>query len=283
MAHTVLVADDSKTIRRVAEIVFAQQGDYRLITATSGEEAIVKAREVKPDLVLADHNMPGKDGYEVARALVPEGLQVVLMTGSSAPYDEGKAMNAGVKERIEKPFDCQSILEKVAALVGAPAPAPAPGLRPVGSAPLSAAVTATQKYAPNAVSSSPAIQVAPTAPAAPAVPQAQPAPSAQSATPATPAEPASQPSGWTAGSASGALGSFSGADNNAVDNLGGAVAKAAAPAVAAAVSSSSAAGDASPEAITAATREIIERVVWEVVPELAETLIREEIQRLLGR
>jgi hypothetical protein len=59
------------------------------------------------------------------------------------------------------------------------------------------------------------------------------------------------------------------------------VAAAAAPAVAAAITASGNGHGASSEAITAATREVIEQIVWEIVPELAESIIREEIARLL--
>jgi CheY-like chemotaxis protein len=272
MAHSIIIADDSKTIRRVVEIAFARQGDYSLVAAGSGEEAIQKAREIRPSLVLADHNMDGKDGYDVAEALIPEGMKVLLLTGSSKDFDEARASAIGV-EKFDKPFDCQTLLEKVAALVGAEPPAPAPGLRPVGSTPIAI---------------KPQTPATPAQPATPATPTAPVAPKTPPVAPTAPSVP--QAAGWQA-SSGGALSGATGGDGNAaVDNLGAAAAAAAtaavvekaAPAVAAQAASS---GNGAPSeaAVSAAAREIIERVVWEVVPELAETLIREEIERLLKR
>ena len=64
MPKTLLLADDSVTIQKVVGISFASE-DITLITVDNGDDAIVKAREIRPDMVLADVVMPGKNGYEV--------------------------------------------------------------------------------------------------------------------------------------------------------------------------------------------------------------------------
>ncbi len=61
MAKTLLLADDSVTIQKVVNISFASE-DVTLVTVDNGEDAIERAKETRPDLVLADVVMPGKSG-----------------------------------------------------------------------------------------------------------------------------------------------------------------------------------------------------------------------------
>ncbi|MER2564466.1 MAG: response regulator, partial [Myxococcaceae bacterium] len=68
MPKSVLVADDSITIRKVIGMVFAHE-DFTVTMVDNGVDAINKARELRPDLVIADCVMPGKTGYEVAQAI----------------------------------------------------------------------------------------------------------------------------------------------------------------------------------------------------------------------
>ena len=68
MAKTMLVADDSLTIRKVIGMVFSSE-DVQITSVDNGVDAIAKARELKADLVLADVTMPGKSGYEVCEAI----------------------------------------------------------------------------------------------------------------------------------------------------------------------------------------------------------------------
>ena len=65
MAATLLLADDSPTIQRVIELTFAEE-DVRVVVVSDGDAAIAHIEEQPPDIVLADVNMPCKDGYEVA-------------------------------------------------------------------------------------------------------------------------------------------------------------------------------------------------------------------------
>ena len=68
MPKTILLADDSVTIQKVVAISFASE-DVTVLTVDNGDDAIVKAREVRPDIVLADVVMPGKSGYEVREVI----------------------------------------------------------------------------------------------------------------------------------------------------------------------------------------------------------------------
>lgn len=120
MPKHLLCADDSQTMQQVVTITFAQS-EYQVHLAKSAEEALALARQVRPDLVLADAIMPGKTGYDLCLALKSDpntaSAPVVIMCGNSAPYDEGRAKAVGVDGHVIKPWDTQVLLDKVHELV----------------------------------------------------------------------------------------------------------------------------------------------------------------------
>ena len=86
MPKSLLLADDSITIQRVVGITFANE-DFEITTVDNGEDAISKAKEIKPDIVLADVIMPKKNGYEVCQAVKTDAVlgatPVLLLTATS--------------------------------------------------------------------------------------------------------------------------------------------------------------------------------------------------------
>lgn len=127
MSKKLLLADDSITIQKVIQITFAQE-DCHLTITDNGDKAYERARELVPDLVLADIYMPGKNGYELCAAIkqTPElkHVPVLLLAGSFEPFDEAKARAAGADDWIEKPFESQALIDKVTDLLSAAAVAP---------------------------------------------------------------------------------------------------------------------------------------------------------------
>ncbi|MBS1153855.1 MAG: two-component system response regulator, partial [Myxococcaceae bacterium] len=127
MPKSVLVADDSVTIRKVIGLIFAHE-DFTLTVVDNGLDAIHRARELRPDVVLADCMMPGKNGYEVAEALKgdpsTQHIPVLLLAGTFEPFDENRARAARADGHVIKPFESQAFLDKVKALVGMPAGIP---------------------------------------------------------------------------------------------------------------------------------------------------------------
>jgi CheY-like chemotaxis protein len=142
MPKTVLLADDSITIQKVVGISFANE-DVKLVSVDNGEAALAKARELRPDLVLADVVMPGLSGYEVCEAMKQDPalrhIPVLLLTGTFEAFDEERARRSGAAGHVAKPFEAQTLVEQVKRLLAAPAtrPAaapPAPPARPAEKA-----------------------------------------------------------------------------------------------------------------------------------------------------
>ncbi len=125
MGARILVADDSVTIQKVVELTLSRE-NVELVQARSGDEAMRKAREVKPDLMLIDHSMPGHSGQELCGAVRQDpqlkDVPIILMAGVSGNVDEAEARQAGATDVVSKPFESQVLIEKVKQLLlGAPA------------------------------------------------------------------------------------------------------------------------------------------------------------------
>jgi CheY-like chemotaxis protein len=129
MPKQLLVADDSLTIRKVIGMVFAVE-DVSITFVDNGIDAIARARELKPDCVLADVLMPGKSGYEVCEAIKSDpatsSIRVLLLAGNFEPFDEARSRAVRADDFIVKPFESQAMIDKVRALVGLPAGISAP-------------------------------------------------------------------------------------------------------------------------------------------------------------
>jgi len=120
MGTTLLLADDSITIQKVVGIIFANE-DYELIVVDNGIAALEKAKEVRPDVMLVDALMPGKSGYEVCEEVRRDpslkDVPLLLLVGAFEPFDEDRAKNSGADDHITKPFESQSLIDKVKELV----------------------------------------------------------------------------------------------------------------------------------------------------------------------
>jgi CheY-like chemotaxis protein len=136
MPKTLLLADDSVTIQKVVGISFANE-DVRIVTVDNGDDAVARARDIKPDIVLADVVMPGKSGYDVCAAIKgdPElrGVPVLLLTGTFETFDEDRAARVGADGHITKPFEAQALVELVNARLAGAAAAARPARAPAAS------------------------------------------------------------------------------------------------------------------------------------------------------
>jgi CheY-like chemotaxis protein len=108
-----LLADDSVTVQKVVSLTFADEG-VDVITVGDGDSAIEAIRQSRPDIVLADVNMPGSSGYEVCRSVresdSTRDIPVILLVGSFEPFDEGLAESVGANAFLTKPFQSIRLL-----------------------------------------------------------------------------------------------------------------------------------------------------------------------------
>lgn len=113
MSSTILLADDSVTIRKVVELTFMDE-DYDLRSVGSGSEALDTVSD-SIDLVITDIHMPGADGYEVCQTVKERfpGKPVLLLVGTFESFDEDRAREVGADDHLKKPFDSQELLGKV--------------------------------------------------------------------------------------------------------------------------------------------------------------------------
>lgn len=119
---TILIADDSTTIRKVVQSVLGAAG-HTVIGAVQGREALELARSRRPDLVLCDVLMPELTGYEVAEALRHDptlcAVPIVLLFGAFEPFDEERARRSGAVGHLAKPFEPRQLLRRVEELLAA--------------------------------------------------------------------------------------------------------------------------------------------------------------------
>jgi CheY-like chemotaxis protein len=121
MVHKLLLADDSVTIQRVIELTFADE-DVEVTTVGDGQMAIDRLDADPPDIILADVDMPKRDGYEVAAYVKSRPtlahIPVVLLTGAFEPIDQARAAAAGSSDVLAKPFEPQMVINRVKELLG---------------------------------------------------------------------------------------------------------------------------------------------------------------------
>lgn len=134
MSKILLLADDSVVIRKLVGLSFANE-DVEVVTTDTGDDALARAREIQPDLVLADVVMPGKSGYEVCEAIKADAslrhIPVLLLTDTFEAFDEDRSRQAGSDGHITKPFETQSLVDRVMDLLSQ-----APASRTVATAEL---------------------------------------------------------------------------------------------------------------------------------------------------
>ena len=118
---TVLIAEDERVLRA---LIRAALGDtqLRFIEASNGTEALARAREELPDVLLLDVRMSGLDGYAVCRALKADartaGIKVVMLTARAQRRDRDRGIESGADAYITTPFSPLDLRASVLQLLG---------------------------------------------------------------------------------------------------------------------------------------------------------------------
>ena len=117
--HNILVVDDSPTDRQHLTDILAKIG-YNVSIAESAEEALVKVKQLKPDLVLMDVVMPGQNGFQATRELSKNKatmhIPVIICTTKGQETDKFWGMRQGARDYIVKPISRVDLLAKISAL-----------------------------------------------------------------------------------------------------------------------------------------------------------------------
>jgi diguanylate cyclase (GGDEF)-like protein len=115
----VLIVDDDPDILDLLEATLC--GDYTLVRASCGTEALAKAREESPDLIVMDYNMPDMQGPDVTRALRKDqrflNTSILMLTGKGEVEDKVKGLEAGVDDYMLKPFAPRELLARLSMLI----------------------------------------------------------------------------------------------------------------------------------------------------------------------
>lgn len=120
MSARVLVVDDILPNVKLLEAKLSAEY-YEVVTATNGQEALDKAAEVSPDLVLLDIMMPGMDGFEVCTRLKQDPklthIPVVMVTALTDASDRVRGLEAGADDFLSKPINDTALMARVRSLV----------------------------------------------------------------------------------------------------------------------------------------------------------------------
>jgi DNA-binding response OmpR family regulator len=243
LAKKLLAVEDSKTMRKVLGITFATD-EFDAVVAESPQQALSQLDQLRPDMVLLDVTLGETNGYDLCRQVKSRapGTPVIILSSRQQPYDPVRGAEVQADDFIDKPFDTQQMRDKVKKLAAQNGARPAAPARPVAAA-------APARPAPIPRTPPPAM------PPPPSPGARMPAPAGRAAPPppSAPAPPVQERMGHALASNGAALKAQLEGMELTRDQV---------------------------QAVLALSRDVIERVVWEVVPVLAETLIKEEIQRL---
>lgn len=118
---TILLVDDNEDLRLLLQATLEDE-NYEMLEAQNGQEALARARESQPSLIVMDWMMPGMSGLDVLRALRkdPEtrSIPVILLTARSQEEDRQAAHEAGASAFLAKPFSPLELVHKVESFLG---------------------------------------------------------------------------------------------------------------------------------------------------------------------
>jgi len=119
----VLVVDDEIYIVHILDFSLGMEG-YEVLTALDGEQALEKARNERPDLIVLDIMMPKLDGYETCKALKSDAatkdIPVILLSAKGRNVDQKVGFEVGADDYITKPFSPRKLVERINSILGQP-------------------------------------------------------------------------------------------------------------------------------------------------------------------
>jgi DNA-binding response OmpR family regulator len=117
----ILIADDEAYIRELL-ITTLEVGNYNILTAKDGQEAVKSACDEKPDLMILDIGMPKLDGFEVCKQLKSdpetESIIIIMLTALGQEAEKAKGFEMGADDYFVKPFSPMALLDKIKEVFG---------------------------------------------------------------------------------------------------------------------------------------------------------------------
>ena len=115
---SILIVDDSATDRQFLSELLAKNG-FKVETAQNADEALTKARQLRPDLVLMDIVMPGENGFQATRALskdeATKKIPIIICTSKGQDTDKAWGMKQGARDYVVKPVVADELIAKIKA------------------------------------------------------------------------------------------------------------------------------------------------------------------------
>ena len=117
----ILIVDDSPTDTHVLKTLL-ERNQHEVLTVASGEEAIAKVKEIKPELILMDVVLPGISGFQATRQISKNAdtaaIPIIIVTTKDQETDRVWGLRQGAKDYVTKPVNETDLLNKIKAALG---------------------------------------------------------------------------------------------------------------------------------------------------------------------
>jgi twitching motility two-component system response regulator PilH len=117
----ILIVDDSPTERHYLNEILVR-GGFEVVTSDSGEDALIKAKALQPDLILMDVVMPGMNGFQATRAITRDeatkNIPVLICTTKAQETDRIWGLRQGARDYMVKPVQAEALLKKIETMGG---------------------------------------------------------------------------------------------------------------------------------------------------------------------
>jgi len=111
----ILIADDEESLRVLLKAVMASEENFEFAEAIDGDDALIKVKQDKPDILILDVMMPGQSGFEVCEAIKADDnlkdIKVIILTAKGQDSDKEWADSVGADYFLSKPFSPLELLE----------------------------------------------------------------------------------------------------------------------------------------------------------------------------
>jgi len=118
--HTVLVVDDDAFIRRPLELILSEEG-FRPVLASDGDDCLTLIDRDRPDLIILDVMMPGRDGFEVCDTIKRDphlaDIPVILLSARGRESDRARGMSVGAADFFTKPYSPSELIRRLRGLL----------------------------------------------------------------------------------------------------------------------------------------------------------------------